>query len=687
MRAGAMRYHVDHRAMAVAGYPQPWSQVAGAEVRFHLSCGAPVVARKVVSLDGAACGGDWELRSAEVEPTIRQITRGSCLVAARNDLARHGRIRSLTVELCLTRPQDSALLALGALRLSCEGRTLRVSDQEGDLLAPVTLPVDSWVTIELAEEGGKALLTVQGGDRLSPVHAVFRSERPWPWPEGDFVLGSHGPESSSADARFARPMLMAEHATLVWQFPTLLPEDMVIRSTGPAQVPLSVVNLPTFAVRSRRWDGSTFDPRLAPDHYDAIHIHFDDIGAFDWPATHVLTLPAQAVPGVYALEVETLAGRERIPFFLRNQSAVRKAVVLLPSATYLAYLNEALPPEQFPWVVEDRGHRFARDNGLLSLYDFHADHSGCSITSTRKPMATLRDDYRYPLCGCPHLLPVDLHLLRFLRDQGVDFDLITDHDLHEGGAACLSGYDLLITGSHPEYMSVRMEAAIAGFVAAGGHLAYLGGNGFAATVAFRGDLMELRRGPTEYGRTWDGPLAEQALALTGEPGGFLRHRGKGEFSLVGGAISLMGFGKARPFRRTPASYKPRVSWLFDGVDTTEFGTEGIVLGGAAGYEVDATDPHLGTHPDTVVVAQADGFPEDFASDAGRWYPGGPAEAQARRVAEMTLRRLPGGGLIFSASSVAWCGALPERGRMNDVGRITMNFLRRALEPEAASDEH
>jgi N,N-dimethylformamidase len=682
---GDMQYDVDHRAMAVAGYPHPWSQVAGVDVRFHLSCGAPVLTLDVVSLDGAHCPSDWGLRSTGVKPMVRQIVRGSCLAAGWDTLAPYGRFRGLSVELCLTRPQSSAVLALGDLRVTCEGQVLHVSDGDGAYFVPTLLPIGSWVTLELSEAEGKARLVLQGGDRLSPTYVDRLSDRPWPWPTGDFILGSHGPESPSADARFARPTLFTERSILAWQFPAIFPGDMVLRSTGDAQVPLSVVNLPTFSVRSCRWDGSTFDPRLSPDHYDAIHIHCDDVGAFDWPATHVVTVPPKAVPGVYALQVETKAGLERIPFFVRSRNATHKALVMLPTATYLAYLNEALPPEHFPWVIEDRGHCFARDNGLMSLYDFHADHSGCSITSTRKPLATLRDDYIYPLCGCPHLLPVDLRLLRFLRDQKVDFDVITDHDLHDGGAACLEGHDLLITGSHPEYMSVKMEETIAGFVAAGGSLAYLGGNGFAATVAFRDDLMELRRGPSECGRTWDGPLAEQALSLTGEPGGFLRHRGKGEFSLIGGAISLMGFGRARPFQRTPASHDPALSWLFEGVHSTEFGTEGTVLGGAAGYEVDATDRHLGTHPETIVVARADGFPDDFLADAGRWHPGGEHESKSRRCAEMTLRHLPLGGMIFSASSVAWCGALPDPGSMNDVGRITMNFLARALVPSTARE--
>ena len=188
--------------------------------------------------------------------------------------------------------------------------------------------------------------------------------------------------------------------------------------------------------------------------------------------------------------------------------------------------------------------------GITSCARFttiHSDQSGVSLVSTRRPKATLRDDYRYPLCGDPHNLPVDLHFLRFCARQGIAVDVATDADLHAEGLALLSRYRCVVTGSHPEYLSIQMEQAYREYVSQAGNLAYLGGNGFAATVAFRDDLMELRRGPTQAGRTWDGPLAEMGLALTNEPGGYLRDRGRGEYSLVGVGISLMGFSPGLPY--------------------------------------------------------------------------------------------------------------------------------------------
>nr|WP_328765833.1 N,N-dimethylformamidase beta subunit family domain-containing protein [Devosia aurantiaca] len=361
-------------------------------------------------------------------------------------------------------------------------------------------------------------------------------------------------------------------------------------------------------------------------------------------------------------------------FFVSARQPRSPLLFVAPTATYLAYADEHLPPHLYEWIGTDRGHQFARDNDLRSLYDYHSDASGVSLASTRRPKATLRDDYLYPLCGAPHLLPVDLHFLRFAARTGISLDIATDHDLHQSGNSLLAGYKGVLTGSHPEYLSVEMEWAYRSHVAAGGHLAYLGGNGFAAAVAFKDDLMELRRGPTQVGRTWDGPLAEMALALTNEPGGYLRDRGRGEFSLTGVGIALMGFSTALPFARTAQSYDDAVSWIFDGVTATSFGHSGIVLGGAAGYEVDNTSSFLGTSDGVVVLATAVSFPDDYVDDPGRWYEGGTPERESRRVAEMTYWPWPSGGAVFSASSVCFIGALPGPNEQNDVGQITTNLL-------------
>jgi N,N-dimethylformamidase len=670
--------------MAVVGYTTPWNAPAGTPVNLHISSSAAPRNVRMVRLDTPQPEFmNWPVEATAEGACPRVFDQGSFLSISASELARLAAIDGVLFEVYLTENAGSRIIVeTGLFELRLRDGQLEFEYDGQQLISPEPVPAHTWLRIEIASSGKEIVLRVTSDDLLSPfsLHRAF--EVPWKRPSGGLRFGASGHHDfPSLNAKFSAIALQTGDGRVAWTFPTRIP-DGPIASSGAAGILLEAVNQPTFCMTSRRWDGSSFDPRLVPSHYDAVHCHDDDMGALQWPTSYRAHLPADAKAGVYAFDIEHDDGSERVVFFITSAAPRARLLFLAPTATYLAYADEFLPAHLYEWKCEDRGHRFAVDNNLKSLYDYHSDLSGVSICSYRKPKATLRDDYNYPLCGCPHNLPVDLHFLRFCHTNGIAFDLITDHDLHERGYAGLQGYAAVVTGSHPEYMSTDMEHALREFAAKGGSIAYLGGNGFAGKVAFKDDLMELRRSPLEAGRTWDGPIAEQSLSITNEPGGHLRASGRGEFSLTGVAISLMGFEGARPFTRTPESHRPSVAWLFEGVAQETFGTEGIVLGGAAGYEVDATDPHLGTSPDTIVIARATGFPDSFVHDATRWYEGGAPQRAERRCAEMTLRPLASGGVIFSASSVAWCGALPTGTAMNDVGRITLNLLAHL----SASDE-
>ncbi|MDW6026606.1 DUF6605 domain-containing protein [Mesorhizobium sp. BAC0120] len=678
-----MKRAVNHDAMAVAGYTVPWHADPGTTVNLHLSSSVDIKDVRIVRLDKPQpVDTGWRIDPTAEQPADRTFDHGSFLRVAAEELAKPDSIEGISFEIYLTRNEgDRTIVETDTFRLALRDGRLAFAYDGKKQLDGEAIPARKWLRVEVRASVRGLSLLVESYDLLAPFRLHRHFEIPWQRPSQDLLFGASGIANlPTLNAKFAAVSLLTGSGPIPWTFPTLLPAGP-IASAGSLKLLLEPVNQPAFCMTSRRWDGTSFDPRLVPFHYDAVHCHDDDMGPLEWPASHSVELPAEAEPGIYAFDVEYDGGSERIVFFVVSAKPRAPLLFLVPTATYLAYADEFLPAHLYEWKCEDRGHLFAIDNNLKSLYDYHSDVSGVSIASYRKPKATLRDDYNYPLCGCPHNLPVDLNFLRFCHENGIAFDLITDHCLHERGLAGLEGYAAVVTGSHPEYMSVEMEDALRRFASRGGSIAYLGGNGFAGKVAFRDDLMELRRSPLEAGRTWDGPIAEQSLSITNEPGGHLRASGRGEFSLIGGAISLMGFDGARPFTRTAESYEPSAAWLFEGVSEATFGTEGIVLGAAAGYEVDATDPHLGTSPDTIVVARATGFPESFVHDATRWYEGGDSEREARRSAEMTLRHLASGGLIFSASSVAWCGALPQGG-MNDVGRITLNLLRQIASARA-----
>jgi N,N-dimethylformamidase len=99
--------------------------------------------------------------------------------------------------------------------------------------------------------------------------------------------------------------------------------------------------------------------------------------------------------------------------------------------------------------------------------------------------------------GGPWQLPADLHLVAGLGAEGFEYDVATDRELHDEGAALLERYKVVMTGSHPEYYSAEMLDAWEDYLSAGGRGMYLGGNGFYWVIAWHPEkkhLMEIRRG-------------------------------------------------------------------------------------------------------------------------------------------------------------------------------------------------
>jgi len=653
---------VDHAALKIAGYVEPWTGGPGVR-QASVSSSLHVENVRVRRIDRDDMP-EVALPVRRLEPVAhRAFPQGSWAEIEGHDA--FGRAARLSFELMLTRnPGRRVLLDMGNGRVELRDRMALLATEGGEMTLGA-LPSGRW--LKLALDWGRRELHVTSSDLFRPFTLSVPFHAPVPT---RLIFCSDAQERlPTLNCRIGHISLVGEAGQGGLEFPALFTAAPIV--SGPLRLRLH--GNPTFAVTSARWDGTALDPRLAPSHYDAVHFHDTDMAGLDWPASYEIDVPEGTESGVYALEMVAGDVVEHIPFFVAPAAARAPIAVMLPTSTYLAYADEYLPPHLYAWIGTDRGHEFARANDLRSLYDYHSDGSGVSLVSTRKPKATLRDDYRYPLCGDPHNLPVDLHFLRFLAREGIAFDLLTDADLHRGGLNLLKRYRVIATGSHPEYLSIAMETAYRRYVAEGGRLAYLGGNGFAATVAYRDDLMELRRGPTQSGRTWDGPLAEMNLALTGEPGGYLRDLGRGEYRLVGVGISLMGFSPALSFEKTEAGKSRRFDWLFEGVPT-RFGDTGIVQGGAAGYEVDAVNLRLGS-PDAIeIVATAGGFPQSYVDDPGKWYEGGSPEREAHRRADMAFWRHPGGGAVFSASSVAFLGALPGPGESNAIGRLVRNLL-------------
>ncbi|MDJ0388512.1 N,N-dimethylformamidase large subunit [Roseomonas sp. E05] len=477
-----------------------------------------------------------------------------------------------------------------------------------------------------------------------------------------------------------------------WDFSRGIPTQR-IEDTGPQACHGELRNLPTRAVVGARWSGREMCWRHAPEDYAAIHFHADDLGDCGWQTDFRFDIPQDLRSGAYALHLTCEAGEDWLPFYVLPPRGTATAPIafLASTFTYQAYANHARgnADEAYMQRVREWGaYPHNPDHHPLygrSTYNRHPDDSGIAFSSRLRPILTMRpgfltfNDARGS--GLRHY-PADTHILAWLEARGFAFDVITDEDLHEEGAALLAPYALVMTGSHPEYHTAATLDALRDYTATGGRLTYLGGNGFYWRIACVPELpgmIELRR--AEGGiRAWAAEPGEYYHALDGQYGGLWRRNRRPPQALVGVGFSGQGLFEGTHYRRLPASHAPEFAWMFEGIAEEVLGDYGLSGGGAAGFELDRADTTLGTPPEAVVLARSEEPPASFVTvpeellSHVNTVSGETPEALKR--GEIVYFDTPGGGAVFSVGSITFCGSLWRNGFEGPVSRLLENVVRR-----------
>lgn len=498
------------------------------------------------------------------------------------------------------------------------------------------------------------------------------------------------------------PADMAARCLAFWDFSEGIDGERVI-DRSRHRIDGQTVNLPARAMTGSNWTGEDVSWKAAPAQYGAIHFHDDDIYDAGWQADISFDLPDDLRSGVYAIRLAAGDDVDRIPFFVRPKDGDRRAPVcfLASTATYLAYAN--LNPVPFP-IAELLSSRLIvlhKANLLIdehpewgpSLYDVHSDGSGVCYSSRLRPILNFRPGYISSFGAKGSNLRefnADTHIIDWLEQQQIDYDVITDDDLHAGGYGLLSKYATVVTSSHPEYYSVEMWDAAKSYVDNGGRLAVLGGNGFYWRIGVHKRLpgvIEVRRsGPAI--RTWETQPGEEFQSFDGKRGGLWRAQGRPPQSIGGVGFISEGFDLAAFYRRTAASLDPRAAFIFEGIDDDIIGDFGVQGGGAAGIEIDHADINLGTPLHALILASSEGHTEAFRlvnEEMSITVPTVTAPVEARIQADMLFFETAGGGAVFNTGSIAWAGSLSHDNYNNNVSRLTANVLRRFIDPRPFPD--
>ena len=486
----------------------------------------------------------------------------------------------------------------------------------------------------------------------------------------------------------------------IWDFSQKIGADEIV-DMSENRLHGRAVNIPTRAVTGQNWSGEEFCWRHDPETYGAIHFHEDDLYDADWECDFELTIPGDTKSGLYCVRLSVDNSEEFIPFVVRPDNGKEAEIALiLPSASHMAYANEHMATDAWdaellryhaielhPYQLFLNEHR---EYGL-SLYDLHLDDSPVHYSSRLRPVLNMRPKTQCILGGRGSSLwgfNADTHIVDWLEASGFRYDVLTDEDVHNEGLDVLRRYRVVITGTHPEYVSSEIWHALYDYSSIGGRMINLGGNTFYVRIAYNQNMPGVIECRWEIGggKARNG---EQYTSFTGERCGMWRTLGTSAPQVMTGTgWASQGFDISSHYRRTPDSRDPRVRFIFEGIDTDEIiGDFGLIGGGAAGLELDVYDPALGTPHHALRVASSENHTDTYqlcSEELDFNYPGTGGQENSLVRADMVFFETPKGGAVFSTGSIAWSGSLSHNNYDNNVARLTANVLKRFLDPEAFS---
>lgn len=473
-----------------------------------------------------------------------------------------------------------------------------------------------------------------------------------------------------------------------------------VKDVGPHGLDATGVNHPVRAMTGWNWNGKDDCFRLDPKQYGGIEFHPESVTDCGWEVTNAMEIPKDLKSGVYAVRLRVGDGKglgeEYIVFFVRPAKPTGRVCFLVPTASYLAYANERLsfdaqiiqpmtgqPPVLTDVDIETYEHR---EFGL-STYDSFEDGAGVCFSSYRRPIVNMRPKYRISSMNITWQFPADLSIVAWLEHCKYDYDILTDEDLHNEGLAALEPYRCVISGTHPEYVSERMLDAQEDYVAGGGRLIYMGGNGYYWCIGYDAEqpwCMEVRKLDSGM-RAWAAKPGEHYLQTTGEKSGLWRNRGRAPQKLTAVGFIAEGFETAAPYRRMPDSFHRTVSWITKGVEGEIIGDEGLAYGAAAGVELDRYDLNLGTPPHTKIIASSGGHSDNYVlvtEELLYAYAGLVGSLDYRIRGDMTYFTAPNHGAVFSTGSIGFGQALPAKNFDSAASRVLRNVVDAFVKPGA-----
>jgi hypothetical protein len=443
-----------------------------------------------------------------------------------------------------------------------------------------------------------------------------------------------------------------------------------------------------------------YDPAQDTQRGHGLRFCSDDLYDCRWPVTHRWRVPRDAKPGYYVARAHfDYDGQPRVyhcTFIVRKPARRRKAPILLVAATntWRAYSGShfAITPPEMQQAWGTGGIRDGRAViPAFNLYRAHAAGPGTYQVGLRMPWPAAGPYIYYGTVGngYSHLMRADRFLQIWLEQQGYEFDLISDLDLHRDPDQ-LRGYQVFIVNAHNEYWSLPMYHGLERYFHGGGNAVVLAGNALFWRVSFNDDasIMECRK--------VDAPGMQVPAARRGEAwhshdglrGGMLRECGWPGWKLIG--LDTLGWNNpGNPKNFGPYVVEQAGHFLFNEPEKLDLkpgdkiGWTGVdgKMPMANGHEFDvrpSTLKALQQEPDLPGAQVPDDPPNivRIANGIIPWAEGGSAfdwwfrkvQPKTDQGGEMIWWERPDGGRVFNAGTIAFGWALLEDRKLQGLMR-------------------
>lgn len=336
-----------------------------------------------------------------------------------------------------------------------------------------------------------------------------------------------------------------------------------------------------------------------------------------WPTDFTLQVGADWASGLYAAQCASTASPE-----------VAATVVFVVKPAPGATADFAVLSNTCTWnAYNDEGGRSQYTTPNAAILSFERPNRQVDPTNT----------------GIDHLARGELWVLGWLEDEGYRFHVYSDLDFHRGIDG-LAGYRGLILQTHPEYWTNQMRDHLDAYLAGGGRLIYLAGNGLYEVV----DLdqipgkMILRRGDPDNPRD-----------LFRDP-----PHNRPERAVLGVAYESFNWMTFDAFQVTKADHP-----FFQGTGLSNgdvIGKTGLNGGGASGWEMDTT------------IVSASGAPPPGIQVLARGLNPISANGSSSYGADIAYYETEAGGFVFAAGSLSFGGSLVQDADLQAIVRNALN---------------